>query len=41
MKIVNIKHGKQLYKDIELVAEEGVETFRLQVFSITNVPPER
>ena len=39
--LVNVKHGKQLYKAIELHPGEGVPTFRLQLFSVTSVPPER
>ena len=39
--LVNIKHGKIDHKKIEIDPNEDISTFMLQLFSLTNVPPER
>uniref|UniRef100_H2Y5T7 Ubiquitin carboxyl-terminal hydrolase n=1 Tax=Ciona savignyi TaxID=51511 RepID=H2Y5T7_CIOSA len=38
---VNVKWGKEKYTDIELSSEEPPSVFKLQLFSLTNVLPER
>nr|CAB3267544.1 ubiquitin carboxyl-terminal hydrolase 14-like [Phallusia mammillata] len=38
---VNIKWGKEKYTDVDLCTEETPDVFRLQLFSLTNVLPER
>ncbi len=40
MVLVNVKWNKSTY-EVDLNPEQGVETFKLQLFSLTNVPPER
>nr|XP_009862176.1 ubiquitin carboxyl-terminal hydrolase 14-like [Ciona intestinalis] len=38
---VNVKWGKQKYSDIDVSTDEPPEVFKLQIFSLTNVQPER
>lgn len=38
---MNVKWGKELFKDVEIHLDEGVETLKLQLFSLTQVPVER
>jgi ubiquitin carboxyl-terminal hydrolase 14 len=38
---VNVKWGKELYKDVEVNTDEAPELFKMQLFSLTGVPPER
>jgi hypothetical protein len=38
---VNIKWGKELYKDVELDTHEPPIIFKAQLFALTNVQPER
>jgi ubiquitin carboxyl-terminal hydrolase 14 len=38
---VNIKWGKELYKDIEISTSEPPVVFKAQLFALTNVAPER
>lgn len=39
--LVNIKWGKESFKDIEVDLQGSSDDFRAQLFSLTNVPPER
>lgn len=38
---VNIKWGKELYKEIELNTDEPPVVFKAQLFALTGVQPER
>lgn len=38
---VNVKWGKEVFKDVEIEAGETMDTFQLKLFSLSNVPPER
>lgn len=38
---VNIKWGKELYKDVEVDMEQPPEMFKMQLYSLTGVPTER
>ena len=41
MCIVKVKWGKERYDDVELNTEESPEVFKMQLFSLTGVPPDR
>ncbi|XP_039272036.2 ubiquitin carboxyl-terminal hydrolase 14-like [Styela clava] len=38
---VNVKWGKEIYKAVELSTDEPPEVFKAQLFTLTNVAPER
>jgi ubiquitin carboxyl-terminal hydrolase 14 len=38
---VNVKWGKEMYKDVEVNLNELPELFKMQLFSLTGVPIER
>lgn len=38
---MKIKWGKERYDDVELNTEESPEVFKMQLFSLTGVPPDR
>ena len=38
---VNVKWGKEKYSGLDLSTDESPEIFRLQLYSLTNVLPER
>ena len=38
---VNIKWNKQLFETVELDMNESIETFKAQIFTLTNVPVEK
>lgn len=40
-KTVTIKWGKEVYKNVTIDPSEGVDIFKMKVFSLTSVPPER
>ena len=39
--VVKVKWGKERYDDVELNVEEPPEVFKMQLFSLTGVPPDR
>ena len=39
--LVELKYGKDVYKDVELNHEDGVQAFRAKIYELTKVPPER
>jgi ubiquitin carboxyl-terminal hydrolase 14 len=38
---VNVKWGKQLYKDIELDLSQNINTFKHQVYDLSRVPVDK
>ena len=38
---VKVKWGKERYDDVELNTDEPPEVFKMQLFSLTGVPPDR
>lgn len=38
---INVKWGKQKFKDVELNTGEGAETFMNQLYSLSNVPVDK
>jgi len=38
---VNVKWGKEKFTNVDLSTEESPDTFKLQLYSLTNVLPER
>ena len=38
---VHVKWGKEKYSDLDLSTDEPPEVFKLQLYSLTNVLPER
>ena len=38
---VNVKWGKEKYSEVDLSTDESPEVFKLQLYSLTNVLPER
>lgn len=39
--VVKIKWGKERYDDVEVNTDEPPEVFKMQLFSLTGVPPDR
>ena len=39
--VVNVKWGKQLFKGVEIQTDLPTDVFKEQLFSLTEVPPER
>ena len=38
---MNVKWGKQKFPDVEISTDETPDVFKLQLYSLTNVLPER
>jgi ubiquitin carboxyl-terminal hydrolase 14 len=38
---VEVKWGKEVFKDVEIDTEQPPSVFKMQLFSLTGVPPER
>mmetsp|Transcript_83904 Transcript_83904/g.115850 ORF Transcript_83904/g.115850 Transcript_83904/m.115850 type:complete len:96 (+) Transcript_83904:14-301(+) len=38
---INVKWGKELFKDVDVNTEEDVETFKTQIYCLSNVPVDK
>ena len=41
MCVVKVKWGKERYDNVEVNTDESPEVFKMQLFSLTGVPPDR
>ena len=39
--LVNVKWGKQVFKDVEVHTDKPIDEFKVQLYSLSSVPPER
>lgn len=39
--VVKVKWGKERYDNVEVNTDESPEVFKMQLFSLTGVPPDR